>query len=126
MTSVSAIPPNLKSEFDRRPLHGQLPLDIVSYSAQIAPSSHNGKYLEEESRPTTDDRTRRPRKLILANLSALFRKNYAMLAAVFGAGFAFEVGFNNGINKWWDNHNRGRQWKDIRNRYVEGGDEDEE
>ncbi|KAG5981582.1 hypothetical protein E4U55_002784 [Claviceps digitariae] len=57
---------------------------------------------------------------------ALFRKNYAMLAAVFGAGFVFEVGFNNGINKWWDNHNRGRQWKDIRSRYVEGGDEDEE
>ncbi|KZZ96016.1 Ubiquinol-cytochrome C reductase, UQCRX/QCR9-like protein [Moelleriella libera RCEF 2490] len=50
-----------------------------------------------------------------------------MLVAVFGAGFAFEVGFNNGINKWWDNHNRGRQWKDIRSKYVEGGgDEDEE
>ena len=51
-----------------------------------------------------------------------------MLGVVFAAGFAFEVygapslenlysgmtkltfyrsGFNNGVNKWWDNHNRG-------------------
>ncbi|KHO11171.1 hypothetical protein MAA_11249 [Metarhizium robertsii ARSEF 23] len=79
--------------------------------------------------------------------SALFRKNYAMLAAVFTAGFAFEVygphpdkwrtgirqlltshcsGFNNGVNKWWDNHNRGRQWKDIRSKYVEETGEDDE
>ncbi|KID77291.1 E3 ubiquitin-protein ligase ubr11, partial [Metarhizium brunneum ARSEF 3297] len=70
-----------------------------------------------------------------------------MLAAVFTAGFAFEVygphpdkwrtgirqlltsrysGFNNGVNKWWDNHNRGRQWKDIRSKYVEETAEDDE
>ncbi|KAL3961846.1 hypothetical protein ACCO45_003369 [Purpureocillium lilacinum] len=58
--------------------------------------------------------------------STLFRKNYAMLAAVFGAGFAFEIGFNSTMNKIWDSNNRGRQWKDIRSKYVEGGDEDEE
>ncbi|ODA81957.1 hypothetical protein RJ55_00462 [Drechmeria coniospora] len=58
--------------------------------------------------------------------STIFRKNYAMLAVVFGAGFAFEMGFNSSMNKIWDNYNRGRQWKDIRSRYVEGADEDEE
>ncbi|KFG86916.1 hypothetical protein MANI_030330 [Metarhizium anisopliae] len=68
----------------------------------------------------------RPREANTTCCSALFRKNYAMLAAVFTAGFAFEVGFNNGVNKWWDNHNRGRQWKDIRSKYVEEtGDDDE-
>ncbi|GAB0137327.1 hypothetical protein EsDP_00005598 [Epichloe bromicola] len=86
-----------RDEFNRRPLHGPSPPDTVHRRAQLQDQSE----------------------------CALFRKNYAMLAAVFGAGFAFEVGFNNGVNKWWDNHNRGRQWKDIRNKYVEGGDEDE-
>ncbi|QUC18189.1 uncharacterized protein UV8b_02430 [Ustilaginoidea virens] len=67
-------------------------------------------------------------KMTIANslYSVLFRKNSVMLAAVFGAGFVFEVGFNNVVNKWWDNHNRGRQWKDIRDKYVQGGEEDEE
>jgi ubiquinol-cytochrome c reductase subunit 9 len=49
-----------------------------------------------------------------------------MLATVFSAGFAWEIGFNNVMDKVWDNHNRGRQWKDIRHKFLEGGDEDEE
>ncbi|AEO70037.1 uncharacterized protein THITE_2120879 [Thermothielavioides terrestris NRRL 8126] len=46
--------------------------------------------------------------------NALFRRNYTMLGVVFAAAFVFEVGFNDVMNKIWDNHNRGRQWKDIR------------
>ncbi|SPQ17837.1 00db876c-0bbd-4805-9bef-1a133039a951 [Thermothielavioides terrestris] len=57
--------------------------------------------------------------------SALFRRNYTMLGVVFAAAFVFEVGFNDVMNKIWDNHNRGRQWKDIRHKYVQGGDEEE-
>ncbi|KAH6604734.1 hypothetical protein Trco_006441 [Trichoderma cornu-damae] len=57
--------------------------------------------------------------------STLFRKNYTMLAAVFGAGFAWEIGFNSTMNKIWDNHNHGRQWKDIRHKYIEGGEDEE-
>ncbi|TQW07077.1 ubiquinol-cytochrome C reductase, UQCRX/QCR9 like domain-containing protein [Cordyceps javanica] len=48
-----------------------------------------------------------------------------MLAAVFTAGFAFEIGFNQTMNKVWDNNNRGRQWKDIRHKYVEEAEDDE-
>ncbi|RSL77196.1 hypothetical protein BHE90_014433 [Fusarium euwallaceae] len=57
---------------------------------------------------------------------SFFSTNYLMLATVFTAGFAWEVGFNNVMDKVWDNHNRGRQWKDIRHKFIEGGDEDEE
>ncbi|KAL2757120.1 hypothetical protein ACRALDRAFT_2034342 [Sodiomyces alcalophilus JCM 7366] len=57
--------------------------------------------------------------------TALFKNNYSMLAFVFGAGFAFEVGFNSLADKYWDHLNKGRQWKDIRARYVEGGDDEE-
>ena len=52
-------------------------------------------------------------------------------------------GFNTGMNKLWDHHNRGvclisivetiglltsvqRQWKDIRHKYVEAAEEEEE
>ncbi|KAJ4150775.1 hypothetical protein LMH87_011510 [Akanthomyces muscarius] len=57
--------------------------------------------------------------------SAIFRNNFTMLTAVFTAGFAFEIGFNQTMNKIWDNNNRGRQWKDIRHKYVEETEDDE-
>ncbi|GAB1310059.1 Cytochrome b-c1 complex subunit 9, mitochondrial [Madurella fahalii] len=66
-----------------------------------------------------------------------------MLGVVFAGAFAFEVGYDNLMNRIWDNHNRGvriphcdfavsewntdteeqRQWKDIRHKYVDGSDE---
>ncbi|CAK7268447.1 Cytochrome b-c1 complex subunit 9, mitochondrial [Sporothrix epigloea] len=57
---------------------------------------------------------------------ALFRKNYAMLTVVFGAAFGFQMGYDTLMNKIWDNNNRGRQWKDIRSKYLEGGDEEDD
>ncbi|KAL9476769.1 hypothetical protein ACSS6W_006610 [Trichoderma asperelloides] len=57
--------------------------------------------------------------------STLFRKNYTMLATVFAAGFAWEIGFNSTMDKVWDSNNRGRQWKDIRHKYVEGGEDED-
>ncbi|KAL5625176.1 hypothetical protein BROUX41_005236 [Berkeleyomyces rouxiae] len=57
-------------------------------------------------------------------IDSMFSKNYLMLTAVFGAGFAFEIGYNRTMNSIWDNMNKGRQWKDIRNKYIEGGDEE--
>ncbi|GAW25214.1 putative ubiquinol-cytochrome C reductase [Rosellinia necatrix] len=51
--------------------------------------------------------------------NALFRRNTQMLGIVFASAFAFEMVYDTGMNKVWDNLNRGRQWKDIRSRYVE-------
>ncbi|KAK4251228.1 cytochrome b-c1 complex subunit 9 [Corynascus novoguineensis] len=56
--------------------------------------------------------------------NALFRRNVTMLGVVFASAFAFELGFNNLMNKIWDNHNRGRQWKDIRHKYIQDGDDE--
>ncbi|KAH7133597.1 cytochrome b-c1 complex subunit 9 [Dactylonectria macrodidyma] len=58
--------------------------------------------------------------------SSLFRSNYLMLATVFSAGFAWEVGFNNVMNKIWDSHNQGRQWKDIRHKFIEAAEEEDD
>ncbi|KAI0879466.1 cytochrome b-c1 complex subunit 9 [Hypoxylon argillaceum] len=51
--------------------------------------------------------------------NALFRRNYQMLGAVFVSAFAFEMAYDSGMNRVWDSINKGRQWKDIRSRYVE-------
>ncbi|SPN97130.1 uncharacterized protein DNG_00646 [Cephalotrichum gorgonifer] len=47
-----------------------------------------------------------------------------MLGAVFGAAFAWEIGFNRGMDAVWDHWNKGRQWKDIRHKYVTEEEED--
>ncbi|KAI9803765.1 MAG: qcr9 subunit 9 of the ubiquinol cytochrome-c reductase complex [Sarcosagium campestre] len=49
----------------------------------------------------------------------IFRKNFVFLATVFSGAFAFEILFDTGSDKIWDAINRGRQWKDIRSRYLE-------
>ncbi|KAK0108502.1 qcr9 subunit 9 of the ubiquinol cytochrome-c reductase complex [Cadophora gregata] len=55
-----------------------------------------------------------------------FRKNYAMLGVVFASAFAFEMVWDRTTDGIWDRLNKGRQWKDIRAKYVESGDDDDE
>ncbi|CAG9939203.1 unnamed protein product [Clonostachys rosea f. rosea IK726] len=43
-----------------------------------------------------------------------------------GYANAVHRGFNGIMNKVWDANNRGRQWKDIRHKYVADAEEDEE
>ncbi|KAG7050784.1 ubiquinol-cytochrome C reductase [Colletotrichum scovillei] len=88
--------------------------------------------------PPNDSSPRRPQRSTTchytrrANLTddnsqcAIFKNNFSMLGFVFATGFAFEMGFNGAMNKYWDYLNRGRQWKDIRHKYVEAADDDEE
>ncbi|KAL2155129.1 hypothetical protein VTH82DRAFT_3805 [Thermothelomyces myriococcoides] len=65
-----------------------------------------------------------PRSKLTLVDSALFRRNFTMLGVVFAGAFAFQLGYDSLMNKIWDNNNRGRQWKDIRHKYIEGGDEE--
>ncbi|TAQ89316.1 hypothetical protein B7494_g2391 [Chlorociboria aeruginascens] len=55
----------------------------------------------------------------------LVRKNYVFLGVIFASAFAFEIGFDKTADKLWDASNKGRQWKDIRAKYVEAADDDE-
>ncbi|EGS19020.1 putative cytochrome protein [Thermochaetoides thermophila DSM 1495] len=64
-------------------------------------------------------------RLLTCSLSTLFRRNWTMLGVVFASAFAFELGFNTVMDRIWDNHNKGRQWKDIRHKYVQGGEDEE-
>jgi ubiquinol-cytochrome c reductase subunit 9 len=51
------------------------------------------------------------------------KRNSVFVTTIFAGAFAFGVGFDVGVTNLWDSWNRGKQWKDIRPRYIqEGGD----
>ncbi|OCL04775.1 ubiquinol-cytochrome C reductase [Glonium stellatum] len=53
-----------------------------------------------------------------------FRKNTVMLGTVFASAFAIQMAFDSGSEKIWDGINKGRQWKDIKHRYVQAAEEE--
>jgi len=41
------------------------------------------------------------------------------VTGIFAGSFAFAIGFDAGITSFWDKWNKGKQWKDIRHKYIE-------
>ncbi|KAH7115175.1 ubiquinol-cytochrome c reductase complex 7.3 kda protein-like protein [Dendryphion nanum] len=61
----------------------------------------------------------------VSNIYNVFiRSNAAMLGTVFASAFGLQLAFDTGSDRIWDAVNRGRQWKDIKHRYVEKADEE--
>ncbi|KAF2402485.1 ubiquinol-cytochrome C reductase [Trichodelitschia bisporula] len=58
--------------------------------------------------------------------NSIFRSNATMLGAVFVSAFGIQMAFDTGSSKVWDTVNRGRQWKDIKQKYITKPEEDEE
>ncbi|KAK6200136.1 putative subunit of the ubiquinol-cytochrome c reductase complex [Scheffersomyces amazonensis] len=59
-------------------------------------------------------------------ITQLFQRNSIYVATIFAGAFAFEGFFDAGVTAWFEHHNRGKLWKDIKGNYLEGGDEDDE
>ncbi|EAT89894.2 hypothetical protein HBI56_033310 [Parastagonospora nodorum] len=57
--------------------------------------------------------------------NAVLRSNTTMLFTVFGAAFGMQLAFDTGSDKIWSTLNKGRQWKDIKQRYMEAAEDDE-
>ncbi|KAL5120872.1 qcr9 subunit 9 of the ubiquinol cytochrome-c reductase complex [Pleosporales sp. CAS-2024a] len=57
--------------------------------------------------------------------NALIRSNSTMLLTVFGAAFGMQLAFDTGSDKMWNSINKGRQWKDIKQKYMEAAEADE-
>ncbi|KAE9399005.1 ubiquinol-cytochrome C reductase UQCRX/QCR9-like protein [Gymnopus androsaceus JB14] len=55
--------------------------------------------------------------------STIFKRNSVYVASVFTAAFAFGIGFDSGVTTFWDSWNKGKQWKDIRDKYVQNDEE---
>ncbi|KAK2736785.1 hypothetical protein FQN57_000557 [Myotisia sp. PD_48] len=50
--------------------------------------------------------------------NALVRRNAVFLSTIFVGAFGFEMAFDTISNRVWDGINKGRQWKDIKHRYM--------
>ncbi|EGP86454.1 uncharacterized protein MYCGRDRAFT_104853 [Zymoseptoria tritici IPO323] len=55
--------------------------------------------------------------------NALVKRNAVFLSVIFAGTYATSLAFDTGANLVWDQINRGRQWKDIKKRYIEADDE---
>ncbi|KAF2012385.1 ubiquinol-cytochrome C reductase [Aaosphaeria arxii CBS 175.79] len=62
--------------------------------------------------------------ILTVNRSVFLRRNTTMLGTVFFSAFALQLAFDTGSDKIWDSVNKGRQWKDIKQRYMEQSDEE--
>ncbi|KAI9224642.1 cytochrome b-c1 complex subunit 9 [Blastocladiella britannica] len=50
--------------------------------------------------------------------TGLFRRNAVFVGALFVTAFAFEVAYDKATDGLWDSHNKGKQWKDIKDNYA--------
>ncbi|KAH8106286.1 ubiquinol-cytochrome C reductase UQCRX/QCR9-like protein [Cristinia sonorae] len=55
--------------------------------------------------------------------NTLVKRNSVYVTSIFAGAFAFSIGFDVGLTSLWDNWNKGKQWKDIRAKYVQDSDE---
>ncbi|EAU84558.1 hypothetical protein CC1G_00077 [Coprinopsis cinerea okayama7 len=51
--------------------------------------------------------------------NTIFKRNSVFVSTVFVGAFAFGIGFDTGVSKFFDYWNKGKQWKDIRHKYVQ-------
>ncbi|KAJ7086650.1 ubiquinol-cytochrome C reductase [Mycena epipterygia] len=51
--------------------------------------------------------------------NTFFRRNSVFVASIFAGAFVFGVGFDSGVTTFYDRWNKGKQWKDIRDKYVQ-------
>lgn len=61
--------------------------------------------------------------------NAVFRRNSRFVGTVFVTAFFYDLAFNSTMDKIFDNLNKGKQWKDIRGKYIaadEADDDDDE
>lgn len=59
-------------------------------------------------------------------LSALYKRNSVYVATIFAGAFAFQAFFDSSVTKWYENHNKGKLWKDVKGKFLEGGEEEED
>ncbi|KAG2370093.1 ubiquinol-cytochrome C reductase UQCRX/QCR9-like protein [Suillus spraguei] len=61
--------------------------------------------------------------MALANAfyNTFVKRNSVFVSSIFAGAFAFNVGFDVAVTSFWDRWNQGKQWKDIRSRYIQEG-----
>ncbi|PRT56878.1 Cytochrome b-c1 complex subunit 9 [Wickerhamiella sorbophila] len=57
--------------------------------------------------------------------NVVFRRNAVFVGSIFATAFVYDIAFHNTVDKIFDSLNKGKQWKDIRGRYITADDEEE-
>ncbi|KAM0747527.1 hypothetical protein T439DRAFT_328767 [Meredithblackwellia eburnea MCA 4105] len=52
--------------------------------------------------------------MVASVLANVFSRNSVFVGSVFFGAFAFGIGFDTACSNWWDKHNKGKLWADIR------------
>lgn len=55
--------------------------------------------------------------------NTFMRRGATFFTTMFATAIAFELVWDYGIDSLWDSWNHGRQWKDIRGKYITSQDE---
>ena len=56
-----------------------------------------------------------------------FKRNAVFVGTIFAGAFVFQTVFDTAITSWYENHNKGKLWKDVKARIAAGdGDDDDE
>lgn len=58
--------------------------------------------------------------------NTIFRRNSVFVGSIFFTAFFTDIAFNKGVDNYWNYVNRGKLWKDIRDKYVKEGDDEED
>ncbi|KAF2083418.1 ubiquinol-cytochrome C reductase [Saccharata proteae CBS 121410] len=58
--------------------------------------------------------------------NTILRSNAVFIGTVFIGAFGTQLAFDSTSEKIWDSLNKGRQWKDIKHKYMEKEDDDDE
>ncbi|CCD24507.1 ubiquinol--cytochrome-c reductase subunit 9 NDAI_0D01930 [Naumovozyma dairenensis CBS 421] len=59
----------------------------------------------------------------------LFKRNSVFVGTIFVSAFIFQAVFDTSVTSWYENHNKGKLWKDVQARIAAGngdGDDDDE
>ncbi|BGP53763.1 hypothetical protein JCM8202_005535 [Rhodotorula sphaerocarpa] len=56
---------------------------------------------------------------VATTVANLFARNSVFVGTVFFGAFAFGITYDKVTTAWWDSHNRGKQWADIRDKYLQ-------
>ncbi|CCF57825.1 hypothetical protein KAFR_0D01780 [Kazachstania africana CBS 2517] len=54
-----------------------------------------------------------------------FKRNSVFVGTIFLSAFVFQSVFDSGVTKWFEHHNKGKLWKDVKLQ-IPGAEEGEE
>ncbi|KAL3231355.1 Cytochrome b-c1 complex subunit 9, mitochondrial [Nakaseomyces bracarensis] len=56
----------------------------------------------------------------------LFKRNSIFVGSVLAGAFVFQGAFDTAVTAWYENHNKGKLWKDVKAQIAAAGDEDDD